>query len=60
MKILYRKWNKIEDIPCIILGWAQYVGGSNITVDEVNELVTEYTHYVSKLGEIEQHASTID
>jgi hypothetical protein len=60
MKITYRKWNKINDVPYVILDWAKYIGGQNITVVDVNELVTDYDEYVSKLDDIEQHESTID
>lgn len=60
MKIHYKHWNRKEDIPNIVLNWAEYIGGNNITVDEINELLTEYHEYISKLDDIEQLSATTD
>jgi hypothetical protein len=60
MKIHYKKWNNINDVPYIILDWAQYIGGRSITIDDVNTLVNEYLDYVSKLDDTVLHETTID
>lgn len=60
MKIIYQRWKKIEDVPAIILSWTQEIGGKNININDVNDLVHEYNEYISKLDDTVQLESTID
>lgn len=60
MKILYTNWNSIKEVPELILTWTREIGGNNITLYEINELVKEYQDYLAKLDETEQHEPTID
>lgn len=60
MKIYYKQWNRKEDVPVIILNWAEYIGGNSITIDEINELLAEYHKYISKLDDNEQLSATTD
>jgi len=59
MKQFYKKWNRKEEVPSLILSWAEYIGGNEITIEDVNCLNLEYQNYASKLDDIVQHDSTI-
>ena len=60
MKIFYKKYSSITDVPVLIYDWAKLIGGSKITVNEINELIDDYQKYTAKLDDIEQLDSTID
>lgn len=60
MKIVLKKWNNIDDVPKFKYEWAKLVGGKNITIDEVNDLILSYEEYLSKRCDIEQLDPTTD
>ena len=60
MKLFYKKYEKLNDVPMLVLDWAKYIGGNSVTINEVNELCVEYLEWISTLDDKEQLSPTID
>lgn len=60
MKILVKKYQSLSDVPVLVLEWARFIGGKDITVNDVNDLTDDYENWLSKLCDKEQRDSTID
>lgn len=60
MKIFYQKYKRINDVPEILLSWTQEIGGKNIKINDVNDLIYEYNEYISKLDDTVPPEPTID
>jgi len=49
MKVHVKHWNKIDDVPRLTLDWAKLVAGNDISIDDINDLVTSYEEYLATI-----------
>ena len=62
MKYHFKQWDSLNDVPKLTLDWAKLIGGNNISIDDVNQLINEYESYsqITELDDIEQLFPTTD
>lgn len=59
-KNIKSKWQKIEDVPVLILDWATLIAGKSVSIIDVNELVDTFEDWLNSitLDDTALHAAT--
>jgi hypothetical protein len=59
-KNIKSKWQKIEDVPVLILDWATLIAGKSVSIIDVNELVDTFEDWLNSitLDDTAPHAAT--
>lgn len=45
------RWNNLTDVPLLTIEWAKLIGGQDITLEEINELVLTYEDWLNNISD---------